>query len=717
MIKIFKVLSVFVTVFSVTATAQPTKLNYSLMRKLSDARNHSRMIAVLVKGDTEEIRQITESSGGIFKYASGGIASVTVPLYAVTLFNESEKIERVEHNDYKMEVMNDTMIIHNNILPVRYGWGPLGGTGYTGNGVVAGIIDTGIDFTHPDFKNINGTTRVKYIWDHNLTSANPPQPYNYGREFTDTDIDNGQATAHVDYYNGHGTHVSGIVAGNGLAVNNYSGVAPNADIIMVSFNLNLPDENWLNSIADGVHYIFTKAQAMGKPCVINISAGTYYGSHDGKDLQAQLIDSYLTQQNGRSVVCAAGNAGSLKIHLGYNVINDSLFTWFGYAAPGIYIELWADTADMNNMQFSVGADKTSPAFEFRGRIPFSSITQHLGVLKEDTLFNNGNRIGIVESYGELIGDRYSMIYFVKPDSTSYYWRLITMGSGKFDLWSFNMVSTGLPNSSVFPDIVRYKLPDLTQTIVSSFTCSDKVIAVGNFNNRVRYTDVNGNQQYVTPGAGMLAASSSKGPTRDGRIKPDITATGDVLLSCIRLADIPAFLANQPHKLAAGGKHFRDGGTSTSSPVVAGVAALYLEKNPNASYQDVKDAILNCSRTDQFTGTNLPDNTWGYGKLDALSAVAGCAVGINENNDGGSYLQCFPNPMNESTTLFFHYTNSEAAALYIAVSDMMGRVVKKHPVQRNVSSVSLSKDELMQGIYMVSLIQGSKITAGQKLVVY
>src|SRR5258706_3363214 len=99
---------------------------------------------------------------------------------------------------------------------------------------------------------------------------------------------------------------------------------------------------------------------MGKLVVINISLGTYLGSHEGQDLQAKLFGGLISAQPGRSVVCAAGNAGIAKLHFGYNVPADIAFTWlntsFGSPYCDEYGGIFRATADMNNIELSTDAD-------------------------------------------------------------------------------------------------------------------------------------------------------------------------------------------------------------------------------------------------------------------------------------------------------------------------------------------------------------------------
>ncbi|NNF02101.1 MAG: S8 family serine peptidase, partial [Bacteroidia bacterium] len=624
--KLILIIAITSFCFSASNAQNISKISYKLL-KLSQNENWiNKSIPLLVMGDVNNVRAATNDLEGTFKYSVGDISSIDLPVKNINEFLKTEGLKRIEGNEYPLEMMNERMLINNNLVAVHLGFSPLSQP-YDGKDVVMGVIDSGIDFNHPDFKDINGNSRIKYIWDHNLnTGNNPPFPYNYGEQFTDSMINNNQANAHYDRVNGHGTHVTGIAAGNGLAVNNYIGAAPACDIIAVSVNFGIPSYNtWLSSVADAVSYIYEKADEMGKPCVINISAGTYYGSHDGRDLQAQLIDNLISQKNGRSLVCAAGNAGAAPIHLQHQLNSSMQFTWFKNASGNYTIEVWGDSTDIVGIDFAIGCDQVGNKYQLRGMSSFTNVNDHLTSIAYDTVMNGSNSLGTIERFSEYLNGTYKMSFNIDADSTQYNWRLVSQGTGTFDSWSFEMVTNNLPSQSIFPDIAFYKLPDISQNIVSSFTCSDKVITVGEYANRNFYTDVNGNVVTTSRTVGEIVETSSHGPTRDGRIKPDISSTGSVTLSAATLASIPWFMANEPFKLAAGGMHFRDGGTSSASPAVAGAVALYLQQFPNADHQQIKAALINCAKRDQFTGTNLPDNTWGNGKLDAFSFVTNCGL--------------------------------------------------------------------------------------------
>ena len=703
------------TVVITTVFAQ-SKMNFSLVKKIQENKNNrsSPTVDVFIQGDINTIKSLVSANGGTFKYSAGNIAVVNLPLGQIGNIISNKAVHRMEAYSQHIQALNDTMLKNSNILPVHAGQSPLT-QGYDGTGVVVGFIDTGIDFSHPDFQDSNGKSRVKFVWDQNLAdSANTPLPYNYGQEFTNTDIDNGLASAHIDAEY-HGTHVAGVGVGNGLANGNYKGAAPGADIIMVTVN-----NSSATTFTDGVDYIYSKALAMGKPCVINISFGDYYGSHDGKDLQAQMIKSMIDQRSGQAMVVAAGNAGKIAFHLGYSVTTDTNFTLFSNTSGSVYMQLWADTTNFKNVHYTVGADQMGP-HSFRGKLPFSDISTHIGIFSEDTLFNAAKQqIGRIQSYGDKVGGSYSMEYNIIPDSAAYDWRFIATGSGKFDLWSFDLESSALPSKATMPDSVYYKSPDVNQTICSSFQCLDNVITVANYTNRRSYLDYS-NNIYIDSSKvpGRIDASSSFGPTRDGRTKPDIAAPGDMTMAAVVLSGVPTIIANNlpdpPHELDYGGYHIRDGGTSNASPGVAGIAALYLQKNPTATAMNVKQAIISCTTKDQFTGSSLPNNRWGYGKANAFNALTGClTTNIISNYSDKNSAGIYPNPSFNGTVINIDIsdikpTDKTVMKIYNAVGELVKTISITTP------TIQFTND-LLSGVYFCNLTVNGHSVSTKKLVI-
>lgn len=697
-------------IFLLKSLSSQVKLNYALAKKM--ATPGMELLHVFVKGDVATIKELTQQTGGHFNYASGDIATIEIPATALSLFVSNSKITRIEAYPPHLKPMNDTMLINSNVIPVHTGQSPLP-QAYTGRGVVLGFIDTGIDFTHPDFQDANGHTRIKYLWDQTQpNAANTPMPYNYGQEWDSTGINGGLAAAHTDLaFYGHGTHVIGVGAGNGRAVGNYKGVAPDAELVVVALDFYSSNSA---VVSDAVNYIYEKANLLGEPCVINASLGDYYGSHDGKNLEAQLISSLIDAQPGRAFVTACGNGGTTPYHLGYTTSSDTNFTFF-QSSGSISIPIYADTADLQNVYFSIGADEISPFHSFRGNIPFSRVTSHLGSIQYDTLKNGSNRLGVVESYGDLTAGVYSLEFTIHPDSSAYLWRLMTTGTGKFDSWTFDLYDGTLPGAASMPDSSKYKLSDTKETITNSFNCLDNVISVGNYTNRKTYIDYNGNT-YVNTATdpGVLHPTSSRGPTRDGRIKPDICAPGDMTLAAVVLSMQADIIANYPDALALGGYHVRDGGTSHAAPGVAGIVALYLQRYPTASVPQIKNDLLCSAKRDGFTGSSLPDNNWGYGKANAFGTLVGCITTGNSDLTAQNTLDVYPNPGNGGTNIQVILNKTDAAKNdVLTVYNALGEEVWKQPIIRSESTIQLN---LPTGIYFCRLLENNRPVLSKKIVI-
>ena len=413
------------------------------------------------------------------------------------------------------------------------------------------------------------------------------------------------------------------------------------------------------------------------------------------------------------MVASAGNSGNNPIHLGYTVTADTNFTFFKPSAGKVYIAMWGDIDNLKNVQTAIGSVQLSPNFSYRGQTNFLTVGASIGIYRIDTLYKNKKRIGIVESYGDVSGGTYSMEYLITPDSTSYVWRLLTTGSGSFDLWDLNMVHSGLPSSAVMHDSAFYKLPDLQQTIVSGFQCLDNVITVGNYTNRKTYIDYNYNE-YVGAGTpGLRAASSSCGPTRDGRIKPDIIAPGDVILSALVQSLKAGYIANNPSAITPDGYYVRSGGTSAAGPGVAGIAALYLQNNPTASAMEIKNALLNCSRQDDFTGLT-PNNSYGYGKADAFNALVCNVIGIADKKQEGSTFTLFPNPAASSSPVTLDFSFAPGiVAQSLHIYNELGACIAILPPTKGTVQLPL---QLRPGIYFCKLITNTQVLATKKLVI-
>ncbi len=606
--------------------------NFHLQRFLnSEEFPEDQTSTVFIKAHEQALEEFCTNHSCLVKKGVAGYHKVRISKSDLRDLNGQTFVEHINFTLSKGQTLNDSTRVINNVEPIHQGDTSLL-RAYTGQGVLVGVIDGGIDQNHPDFQFTNGQTRIMKMWKQaaSYSSAFTPVEFGYGRSYDSTDINSGTAGIGANQWIDHGCTVTGSAVGNANANGFHKGMAPESNLIIVSSDFN--SANWKASVADAVDYIISVADSLNQPVVINASIGDYLGSHDGLDPTALYIDSVLAAKPGRLMVCAAGNSGAQPAyHLKTLVDTDTSFTWFEYNGstaagfPGYFIEIWADTADLQQVDFAFAVDKVSPYYDRRGVSNFHNLTGNLGALVEDTIWNNGNDLATIQMYMEQRNGQYLMqVAVASPDSSQYNLALLSTGNGLFDLWSaswlgLNNMPTAIPDSMDFPPIVNYVKPDTLVTIVDSWTCSPHVVTVSNFFSRLSYQSYAGTLETVAGTPGAISISSSKGPTRTNIMKPDVGATGDLALSAGSMNTLIWSQTNDPIKLDVGGLHIRNGGTSMASPIVCGIGALLLEKCPKITNDEFVQAVHDGAKADSFTGT-LPNFAFGYGKVDGLATL-------------------------------------------------------------------------------------------------
>ena len=671
-----------------------------------------------VNADLERLRSFLDQNEGLYQYTFQGFHAVLLSKKAALDLTREDWVKQIRIQGGKGRPLLNESRINAKTDSVHLGHPNLP-SAYTGKGVIMGFIDTGIDFLHPDFQDTNGNTRILQIWDQTLKN-NPgksPFPYGYGEVYDSADINQGKCP-HIDpsNYSGHGTMVCGVGAGNGNSVPDsiadYRGHAPDAHILFVASDFNA--NNWTQTVADGVEWIFTMADSYGMPCVINISAGDYLGSHDGLDLPALFIDSLVKAKPGRAIVCAAGNGGALEpFHLRGSLNDDTLFTWF---RPGsntrfghaVVFELWADTANFNQLEFGVGYTDTTlwqDNLIWKDSIQFR--LDRLGF----KYFGGSNYM----TWAEIQGDRYLLQVIVTNPKDQYHYYFQASGTGEYDVWSAawmgtsDMVHDHFPTSTQYPNIKYVQAPDTLQSMVSSWACSPNVLTVANYNNRSEYENVDGGKrQYAGLIPGDLGGTSSSGPNRRGHLKPDISAPGNVTVTSGRIVDVQ-LLANTPsarYKLAVGGYHFSNGGTSMASPVVAGIAALMLEKCPKLTNKEISENITNTAFKDGFTGSQ--DNyDFGHGKVDGLASLMQTNFGDKLFTTTGKNVICAGNKLTISTNIYHSkYVWNDGDVNVFHIADSIGPVWATLENSKGCKGFTDTIHLIMRGLPTVELVGDS-----------
>lgn len=613
------------------------KLDFHLRHFLAQAHAPGSMMNLYIHGPEAAVADAVRANGGVVKRTRVGLVSAYMPVDRVQALAASPAVHRFEFSLDPGVLLCDSMRVKAHVNEVHAGLAPLP-QAYDGAGVVIGFIDSGLDVNHPDLRTSDDHSRVAYYWDQGLSGSGAPPEYGYGREWDNAQIEAGQLGSTDG--DAHGTTVTACATSNGLANGRHKGVAPEADIIVVKYSGN---GDFRANVADAAEYIYQRALAMGKPAVVNASLGTYAGSHDGLDASALFINDMLDERPGRAFVCAGGNYGQAPpIHVRLDAGADTVFTWFStnaFAAPynlfpfpNVFFEAWADLDDFQNARYAIGADQTSPGYAFRGRTGFHDIAENLGnTITEQLVSSSGNVLGEVQFYAQQRGNQVQLqVMMANPDSASCNWRFMLTGSGHCDIWSTVLIGTAnilsndlipgsVPTAAVYPPMAHHVPPNRDQHIVDSWACSDHTLTVANYWNVVEYQPCAG--AYINSGATpyMLSANSSAGPTRDLRWKPDIAAPGDVTMAAAPLPILADWAVTNADKLDQLCMHARNGGTSMASPVVAGTAALYLQKCPSADWMQVRNAIIGTAWGDGLTGA-LPNKFFGYGRVHAFNAL-------------------------------------------------------------------------------------------------
>lgn len=699
------------------------RLQKSFQKSIVDGR----WIKVLIEGESAASTVI--EAGGVVETANGEFLTARIPIDGVLSVAQSPRIKRIRMAR-PVRPLNDRAAQTIRADIVHAGQSPLP-QAYTGGGVIVGIVDSGIDIGHDDFKNADGTTRILNIWDQNIPRSNPPAGFNYGREWTKAQIDAGLCT-HADA-EGHGTHVAGTAAGNGRAVGNYGGMAPEADLIIVSTDMTDA------GIVNGADYIFRKAEALGKSCVVNLSLGGHEGPHDGTGLFSRMLNQLIVLKQGRVLCAAAGNEGEDFLHLTYPSTNDSLWTYY-YSGPDGIIVLYVRIPDafLNTVRFAVGVDDSdyNPMTEaggpqdYLGRTPWYS-TQNVidaGWGVYDVADFDGWEHGRVSFEVEEVTDSVMALLVTIEDTDMTWdddteqvqaldlWRFMVWGGNpRIDVWVMGDNDLGYPylNSVADP---RYRNPD-NNTSVGMPADGNDIIAVGASVNRIQYTSADG-RVYGGPGVvGNIAGFSSRGPTADGRIKPAVIAPGAGIISSASQQAINEGSIDAS-EIVAGGMHAVFDGTSMSCPVVTGCVALYLQQNPDADHQQVFQALKSSARQDGFTGFSLPDNTWGWGKIDVFGMLTITGIPDASSIPNDFVLeQNAPNPFNSETVI--RYRLPTAAHVRMVVYDALGRemaMLTDGLRGEGMHSVVINGKDWGSGIYVCRLESQDKVQTLKMLLI-
>ena len=458
-----------------------------------------------------------------------------------------------------------------------------------GNGVLIGIVDTGIDYTHPAFIYEDGTSKIKAIWDQNIVSGNRPKNIKYGTEYNSNQINEALKSKNPfdivpsNDENGHGTFLAGVAAGR--EEGKYLGAAPDSEILVVKLapakeqakesHMVMKENSVAYQDVDilmACFYLFQKAEEFGRPLSILFGIGSTQGGHEGT--------TYLMltgMMPGIVATIACGNEGNAMTHTeGTLVVTGDSYNMEFHVderEKGLSLYIWGYAPD------KLSVSMLSPSGE---RIEKTSV-KNLSQAKYQLIFYN-TTIWVNHVFAsEVNGDQLTVVRLKNPESGI--WRLTLHGdeivSGKFHAWmlSKNWLHEG-----------TYFLHANPSSTITEFANSRDVIAVGAYNHINGHTFI----------------ENGRGPSKNGTIRPDLLAPG---------VQISGPLPNN--------SYIARSGTSIAAAHVAGAAALLLEWGiVQENYKDMNTQVV---RTILISGANripsikYPNNIYGYGFLDLLQS--------------------------------------------------------------------------------------------------
>jgi subtilisin family serine protease len=624
----------------------------------------------------------------------GSIVSLKVPLNQLATITSLPGLESMQIAA-KVENLLDKAIIDIRADSTHAGIGLP--EGYTGKDVYIGVTDWGFDYTSPMFYDTSlSESRIIAAWDQFKTSGPSPNGFNYGTEYTSpqTLLAAESDTSNIYNYSSHGTHVAGIAAGSGAGLA-YRGVAFESKLLFVTFTFNVA------SVLDAWEWMYQKALADGKRLVINMSWGIYhFGTLDGTSLLSQAITAYTDL--GVIFVNSGGNNGNVNFHLKKTFSNDVLkskIDFYDYNANanmwGQSIHSWGEVG--NN--FSNGIIVTNSAGLVLVESPYyatnntPSYIDTFIVAVLDTVWYNisaeamhplNNKPQIRLRVKNINTSLKILLKSIAETGIVHYWNLTELTNGVGN-WGMPFSTSGSGTSA-----------GNNLNGISEPACSDDVITVAAY--ATQYSVANG-----TLVGGGIASFSSIGPRYDGAMKPDISAPGVAIMSSISSFTNAPFTSMGSVDFNGRTYHFaKFSGTSMSSPMVAGVAALILDANPYLSARQVKEIIMETARQDNITGIIPVEGStrWGAGRVNAYAAVklALQTIGLEEPANDLMW-SVFPNPVANE----LHFTIVEELPKQAEIVNLNGQANL-----RAIINGKLNVSDLSPGNYYIRLKIKGKI---------
>lgn len=451
----------------------------------------------------------------------------------------------------------------------------------TGEGVVIGFLDTGIDYTLNAFRNLDGSSRIRYMYDVNENVEYSNNQINEALKLKDP-----FSLIERNDFKGHGTAVASVASAGGKINKDLYGVAPKSEIISVKTTSNIDSTQAVfHTIMKGMDYLLKKQKEEKFPLVVNLSFSTNYGSHSGKSIFEEYVSQFALNKN-ITVVVSAGNEGGANHH-----------------KSGIISENWEDI----NVEVD-GDYRVIPISFYKGVLsnvvikitsPTFVSTSEIRLTGGNEILNVGNEKVAILISGPTVYDVESQIQIIIiSDRNEYIEKGIWNIQIKLDNEYESTYNMWLPTTEIIGNKTRFLKSDNNNTLGSPATVYN-VISVGSYNYRTE----------------SISIFSGRGEKDSKNIKPDILAPGE-----------------EVRVINPGGRSSSVSGTSFSAPIVSGICALLMEwgivrKNRENLYGEVIKYFL-LRGGERLKTIKYPNNSYGYGFVCLSESLIDIEASIN-----------------------------------------------------------------------------------------
>lgn len=669
----------------------------------------------------DAINDETLAQYGCKKYAQlGDIAIVTIPVDKVDALSQQPEVLRIEANE-KAHPTLDLVPGIVDLLPAyeQTAQHPA----FTGQGVVVGLMDIGFDLTHPTFFDDTSLSnyRIKAFWDQ-LAPNTDKDHFPVGSAWTTPEEVLQRQCAIDGREQNHGTHTTGIAVGSGYD-SPYRGAAWESDLCLVA-NAVTADTAFIDesdyylytsaSDALGFKYLFDYAESQHKPCVVSFSEGyTPYMDQDDR-LYSLFLERLVGP--GRILVSSAGNECQEMTYFNKPPGIESAGSFIRVYHPAANYKILSDGKPV--FKLMAYQEKNVVAKELR--LPLDNENWQNDWLV-DTLFVQDDTCAVSVTKWQEAFSESKTVYMIRLkanrslDLLGHIAMVVEGSTCQAEVFGTSTYSFGN-----YCTDTRWNAAEKSHNVLAP-GCFDAAITVGSTSHRVSYTNIDGEVITDTrdPEAGRLSWFSSVGPTMDGRTKPDVTAPGNYVIS----SQSSFYLEEHPDETKYDVNHFDFGGrtyvwaaqsgTSMSTPVVAGIIALWLQANPTLSPDDIRGIL---QRTCQHPDPQLsyPNNLYGFGEVDAyrgLLDILGIS-GIKELSDhqpGGVRVTA------RDGLLHLQFAQEPTERVLLSIYATSGTLLHRQWLTPTSRDVSLSLPVTASGIYAIQLTSKDKTLIGSQLI--